>query len=195
MDELDWRGQEILFVKLLKLRNMELAYNLCDELSIYNRFKDQLIFEFGSIKWWLDWFTEYFESKSDEWMFIDRVPKVISRNITAEKRDEYLREFNNPDSQYRKVLIRTILDNLYNLTINDLTEESIEYLLDDLKIIKLNYFYKNNILYTIATETFVNKYLIPRLKSAENTEYENLINLIEKIGKKHKKRYLVEYKI
>lgn len=194
MDKLNWDGKEILFVNLLKLRNMELAYNLCDKLTDFHESEQQLIFEFGSIEWWLNWFIEFFESESDEWMFIDRVPTVISNYMTQEKRDEFINEFNNPKSQYRKVLIRTILEKLDNLTLNDFTEESITYLLDDLKTTRLDFF-ANNVLYNIATESFVVKYLITRLNDVENIEQENLKILIDKIGKKHKRRYLVEYKI
>ena len=194
MDKLNWDGKEILFVKLLKLRNMKLAYNLCDKLALYHEVNHKLVFEFGPIEWWLDWFTEYFESKSDEWMFIDRVPTMISNYMTQEKRDEFINEFNSPNSQYRKVLIRTILNKLDNLTMNDYTEESIAYLLDDLKTTRLDFF-ENNVLYNIATEAFVVKYLITRLNDVENIEQKNLKMLIDKIGKKHKRRYLVEYKI
>jgi L-rhamnose mutarotase len=190
MNKLNWNGKEILFIKLLKLRNIELAYNLSDKLALYPESNHKLVFEFGPILWWLDWFTEYFKSKSNEWMFIDRVPTMISNYMTQEKRDEFINEFNNPNSKYRKVLIKTILNKLDNLTIDDFTEESITYLLDDLNTTKLDFF-GNNVLYNIATETFVIKYLITRLNDVENVEQENLKRLIDKIGKKHKRRYLL----
>ncbi|HZL11847.1 MAG TPA: hypothetical protein VFC65_17835 [Prolixibacteraceae bacterium] len=190
MDKLDWVGREVLFVKLLKLRNMKLAYCLCERLVVYGKPNHQLIFDIGSINWWLDWFTEYFESKSLEWMFIDRVPSFISAHITTDKRNEFIKEFNNPKSKYRNVLIRTVISKINGLVLDDFTEETITYLLDDLKRPRSE-FYENRILTNIATETFVNERLIPRLESVENIESENLKNLIESIGVKHKRRYLI----
>lgn len=191
MDESDWIGKEILFVDLLKLRNKKLAYNLCDPISLSLNKKHHLLFDIGPINWWLEWFSEYFESKSKEWMFIDRVPCVISNNISNEKKMEFLNEFNNPKSKYRNVLISTIFRRTEGFTLNDFTEESIIYLLNDLKRTKLNY-WENSILDNIATETFVNELLLPRLKTAKGIERENLNELIQRIGKKHKRRYLIE---
>ncbi len=190
MYDLDWVGREVLFVKLLKLRNMKLAYSLCDKLVVYRKPNNQLIFDIGSIYWWLDWFAEYFESRCLEWMFIDRVPSFISSYITTEKRDEFIKEFNNPKSKYRNVLIRTVFRNINGLIKDDFTEETIKYLLDDLKKPRLEY-HSNRILINIATESFVNELLIPRLESSEDIERENLKSLIESIGVKHKRRYLL----
>ena len=191
MDNLAWMGREELFVKLLKLRNMNLAYCLCDSLVVYRAPKHKLNFEIGSINWWLDWFKEYFESKSKVWMFIDRVPSFISSNIPAEKRSEFIKEFNNPKSKFRSVLIRTVLKKMDGLTIGDFTEETITYLLEDMKRPQ-SFLVGNSILSDIATETFVSEQLIPRLKNADKIEGENLKKLLGRIGKNHKRRYLLE---
>lgn len=191
MDKLEWKGQEKLFVELLRLRNMKLAYNLCDKLVTGVIASHYLILDIGSIKWWLDWFMEYFESKNKDWMFIDRVPSVISTYISIDKRNEFIKEFNDPNSQYRSVISRIIFRKLEDLTIDEFTEEAITYLLDELKSIKLN-LWVSSILINIATESFVNERLIPLLKSKKGIEQKNLKEIIEKIGKKHERRYLVE---
>jgi hypothetical protein len=190
MDELNWEGHEILFVNLLRIQNIELAINLCDQLDIH-LYNYQPIFDIGSITWWLDWFVEYDKSKGKQWMFLDRVPSVICKYISTEKKKEFISEFNKPNSQYRKVLTQRIIKQIDGLTFDDFTEEAITYLLDDLKRSKLD-FWDNSVLADIATEAFVIDHLLPRVKNAKGFEKANLHKLVETIGKNHKRRYLVE---
>ena len=190
MDEMNWSGQEKLFVQLLKLKNVKLAYNLCDRFAIYDENKNNLIFEIGPINWWLEWFTEFLKSKSEEWMFTDRVPTVITTYITSDKRQEFILEFNNPNSKYRKILSRTILRKMGDLKLDDFTEETLSYLFEELKTKKIDHFY-SNILSDIATETFVTKRMLPLLKKSKGVEHQNLEEIIERIFRKHKRRYLI----
>lgn len=190
MDELDWKGQENLFLRLLKLKNIKLAYNLCDQLGLEDDNENGIIFDIGSINWWLEWFVEFFESKSKEWMFIDRVPMVISTYITNDKRQEFIFEFNNPNSKYRKILSRIILRKMNGLKLEDFTAESILYLIEELKNIKVD-FWDNSILVDIATEKFVTESLLPLIKNSKGVELKNLETIVELIGKLHKRRYMI----
>lgn len=189
MDKLDWAGQEALFVKILKLRNINLATNICENLSFDDELKHLMIFDIGSIYWWLEWFKDSIDSNSKEWMFIDRVPRIISTYIPAEKRKEFIDEFNDPCSIYRDTLIQTIINNFY-VTIEDFTEESISYMLEQLNKREFD-FWNRSVLVEIATESFVYEHMIPRLENKKGVEKENLKRIIERIGKKHKIRYLV----
>ena len=191
MDDLNWIGQEKLFVKLLQLKNVKLAYNLCDMLAIYGEKDNNLIFDIGPVDWWLDWFTEFIESNSKEWMFIDRVPTVITNYISKEKRKEFISEFNNPESQYRKILSRIVLKKMGDLKLNDFTAEALSYLFEELKTIKIDPM-NSSILVDIATEHFVTNNMLPLFKDAKQIERINLEILIEKIGRQHNRRYLIE---
>jgi hypothetical protein len=191
MDDLNWIGQEKLFVKLLQLKNVNLAYNLCDKLTFYSEKDNNLIFDIGPVNWWLDWFTEFIESNGKDWMFIDRVPTVVTNYITKEKRKEFISEFNNPESQYRKILSKVVLRKMRDLKLNDFTEETLNFMLEELKTIKIDY-WNSTILADIATEKFVTDNMLPLLKDSKQIERNNLEILIEKIGRQHKRRYLIE---
>ena len=191
MDDINWIGQEDLFIKLLQLKNVKLAYYLCDRLAIYGEMDNNLIFDIGPINWWLEWFAEFIESKSKVWMFIDRVPSVITTHIPKDKRQEFISEFNNPESQYRKILNRIVLNKMGDLKLNDFTEETLIYLFEELKTKKIGY-WDSSILTDIATEQFVTDRMLPLLKDAKRIERKNLEIIIDKIGRQHKRRYLIE---
>lgn len=189
MDELNWIGQEKLFLQLLKMKNIKLAYNLCDRLAIYRENESNLIFDIGPINWWLEWFAEVIGSNSQEWMFTDRVPMVITSYISKAKRQEFISEFNNPESKYRMILSQIILIKIGDLRLDDFTEETLSYLFEELKTKKIDHF-NGSILTNIATEKFVTERMLTLLKSTKGIEHKNLEIIIEIVGRKHKRRYL-----
>lgn len=191
MDELNWVGQEKLFVKLLQLKNVKLAYSLCDSLALEREKENNLIFDIGPINWWLEWFAEFIKSKNKDWMFIDRVPAAITTYISKNKRQEFISEFNNPKSKYRNILSQIILKKMGDLKLNDFTEETLQYLFKELKTTKFDHF-RGSILTEVATEKFVIERMLPLLKSTKGLELKNLEIIIEKIGKLHNRRYLIE---
>jgi hypothetical protein len=191
MESLDWIGHEELFVKLLKLRNVKLAYNLCDNLVLEHDDIGGFVIDIGPINWWLEWFAEFIKSNSKEWMFTDRVPSVITSRISKEKRHEFISEFNNPKSEYRKTLSQVILTRMPALKLEDFTNESLSYLFEELKTRKIDFF-NSSILSDIATEQFVTERMLPLLQNMKGVGRKNLETLIETIGKKHKRRYLVQ---
>lgn len=191
MDKINWQGQKSLFVKLLKLRNIKLAYNLCDGLALHHDSIPNFILDIGPIKWWLDWFFEFYKSKKKEWMFEDRVSTVIAKYISKDKRKEFIDEFNKSDSPYRKILTRSILREIDDLSIGELSDNSISYLLNDLKTTRI-YSWQGSILADVATEPFVTDRLLPLIKSAEGFYLENLKKLVEMIGNKHDRRYMLQ---
>jgi hypothetical protein len=190
MDHLNWIGQEKLFVKLLNLKNVKLAYHLCDKLALYHENENNMIFDIGSINWWLEWFTEFLESKNEEWMFIARVPTVITTYISKDKRQEFISEFNDPYSKNRKILNQIILRKMSGLKLDDFTSESLSYLFEELKTKKTGQF-GGSILVDIATEKFVTERMLPLLKNTKGVERKNLEIIIESIGRQHKRRYLL----
>lgn len=186
MDKLPWQEQTTLFVKLLKQRNIELTYNLCQTLT-YRHDKPVFILDIGSIKWWLDWFVELYEFHRKVWMIEDIVSKVLANYVTKEKRKEFIDEFNLTDSPYRTVLSKTILKEMDDLLIEELKNSSISYLLKELKSNEADI----SILKKISTEAFVSDSLLPLLKNAKGEYLKNLNLLLEAVGRKHGRRYLV----
>ncbi|TAE84375.1 MAG: hypothetical protein EAY81_07650, partial [Bacteroidetes bacterium] len=191
MESLDWIGHEELFVKLLKLRNVKLAYNLCNKLALEHDDVSGFVIDIGPINWWLEWFAEFIKSNSEEWMFTDRVPRVITSHISKDKRQELISEFNNPKSKYRKILSQVVLIRMPDLKLEDFTKESLSYLFEELKTKRID-FLDRSILSDIATEQFVIERMLPLLTNMEGVGHKNLEKLIERIGKKHKRRYLVQ---
>jgi len=193
--DLEWQGHEALFVRLLKLRNLQLTYNLCE--SVYDiivfetKNASKIVLDIGIITWWLDWFLELDEKDGNEWMFEDRVSRVIVNYVSRTTRQQFIDEFNNSNSIYRKVLGRKILPKLYDLSIEELTDDSILYLLEEIKTVFFDKF-EASILVNIATEPFVIDRLLPLLKIAKNQFYENLLGILDKVGRKHGRRYIEE---
>jgi len=78
-----------------------------------------------------------------------------------------------------------------DLKLNDFTEETLIYLFEELKTKKIGY-WDSSILTDIATEQFVTDRMLPLLKDAKRIERKNLEIIIDKIGRQHKRRYLIE---
>jgi hypothetical protein len=191
MDDLEWHGNENLFVELIRLRNTELAYQLCDNYAIDFRKEIKLKLNIGSITWWLEWFNENINHARQNWMFFDRVPRVLCVYIPTLKKYEFINEFNRTDSPFRDVIAHYFLKNIDILKIEDLTEESIDYLINDLKRKNIDFF-ESSVLLKISTETFVKERLVPLMNDAKGNFHNNLKTLINEIGKKHKLRYLID---
>lgn len=188
--KLNWKGQERLFVNLLKLRNNELARYLC--AGVTGNFGEQshLNLEIGPINWWLDWFSEYEGIHS--WFFLDRVVTTIVQFIDYDKRREFIKEFNIPTSIYRQVISQVFLIRYDELTLRDFTDESITFLLENLNKTMGIFHFDSHPLEKIATEAFVSEVMIPRLSLVSGEKKNNLRTLIEKIGKRHNRRYLID---
>lgn len=188
MDKLDWIGQEILFSNLLRLRNVKLAYNLCDRLAYSRDFENRPVFNIGPIEWWLEWFSEVRKSRKIDWMFFDRVSSVITNCISSDKKQEFISEFNNPNSKYRKLIHLTIFRKIDGLKLENLTAESITYLFEELKSVKLDY-WTGNVFAVIATENFLMERILPEFLKSQGLQRENLEAIIDRVGRKHKRRY------
>lgn len=190
MSGLDWIGHEKLFIQLLQLRNVELADNLCEWVNLGIFSKDELVFDIGPIVWWLEWFGEFIDSNNKELVFLKRMPYVIAIYISKEKRLEFISEFNNPKSKYRKVLNQIILPCMSDLKLEEFTENSLKYFFEEISTKNTN-FWHISILENIATEQFVQERMIPTLRESEGVKFENLKTLIERIGRKHNRRYFI----
>jgi NAD-dependent SIR2 family protein deacetylase len=113
----------------------------------------------------------------------------IGMNMTTSVRKIILKQFN--EKCKRKMLLTNLLYPRFfdDLQKQDFTEESIQYLLDELLCSGLS----KDILAQILVDGDVNEILLPLLCRCENEQAKsNVLNVIKLIGQKCQKRYLVE---
>ncbi|MBK7405926.1 MAG: hypothetical protein IPJ41_15225 [Phycisphaerales bacterium] len=186
--ELDWAGQEILFVHLLKLRDLELASALFGGSSP-PRSPGLGELEVGPIDWWLEWAGEVGRSGKDVW-FIDQLGSLFAVHLSREAQDQFVAEFNRVDSQFRSLLLHFVLPHRNDLTTSVFSEEAISFLLADLnRAGSVTYF--RHLLSQTATEEFVTERLLPLLATAGSPLLENLRLVLKRAGSRHGRRYLL----
>lgn len=111
----------------------------------------------------------------------------IGFNMTNSVRNKIVKQFN--DKYKREVLLVNLLHPRYfdDLQKQDFTEESIQYLLDELLRSGLS----KKILAQILVDEDVNEILLPLIGSCENEKGKsNVLNVIKTIGLKCQKRFL-----
>lgn len=95
--------------------------------------------------------------------------------------------FNKQDCIERYFLSEYILCRINELKIDKLSEEAVSYLIN-----ALNKGINNGrLICNVATEKFVDERLIPLLMKEEEPLKSNLRNLLNSLGKRHKRRYLI----
>jgi len=189
--DLTWEKHEKLLVDLLKVRDIKLATNLCDPIALDHSDNQNLILEIDPIHWWLEWFLDSKKFGVDGWMFRDRVSSVITKCVSRETRKKFISEFNDANSQYRDVLSQNILKILDELSLKELNEDTILYLINELNEKDLANWNSYSLLTKVSTETFVNDRLLPMLDDAKGKFHANLLNVLDSIGHKHGRRYII----
>ncbi len=187
--ELNWAGQETLFVELLRLRNFLLAYCLIESISdpVAGYIIDFL--EIGPIQWWLEWLAED-NQEGLWWYFQDRMTSLFANKLRKEVQDEFVSEFNNENSQYRKMLSRTVLIKQHDLTTDRFNNGAISFLLSDLTSEDCCDHHYAHLLGRTATESFVLERLMPLLSDKSEPFNNNLIRVLREAGKRHGRRYV-----
>ncbi|WP_418603768.1 SIR2 family protein [Hwangdonia sp.] len=189
--ELDWSNQGDLFIKLLRKRNIHLGWQLCESLDVISDNNKLPKLNFEDLSWWLEWIYEASSSKDDKsWIFVDRISILLSRVLKPLEVETLIREFNQPGSKYRKILQSNLLPRIDELKLEDFTPESISYLLDNIQLEASHY--RGGLLQKISTDEFVISKLIPEYNKSNGQRKKYLNKIIEKIGKKHDKRYLIK---
>jgi len=124
--DIDWRGHEALFVRLLTLWDVELTMALLTHtpLTLEN-------LDIGPIEPWLDWLLKQ-RASGEAWWLQYRFAELFAESLLPEYRNTFLQEFNRSDSKYRTLLAHSILRRRNDLTTDDFTNEAISFLLKDL---------------------------------------------------------------
>ena len=187
--DLDWTGRENLFLEILRTRDERLASAVLGN-SIPVRVENLGILEIGPIDWWLQWILEV-PSEVRRW-FAEQLGSLFGQHLAPEKQSEFIAEFNNPTSKFRRVLQHYILVYFSELTTDSFTEDTISFLLADLNTKNIGRSLHGHLLALTATEQFIVDRLMPILPDAMPTLDNNLRQVIRQAGARHGHRYLLD---
>ncbi|WP_249583011.1 SIR2 family NAD-dependent protein deacylase [Pseudomonas viridiflava] len=188
--DIDWQGHESLFVKLLKLRDVNLTNELLGS-SIPVHIKNLGILELGDIRWWLEWMRDEDESANDvKYWFLAKLGDVLGHYISKHTRAAFLEEFNQR-SEFRRLIYKFIIPRM-DVTTDEIGSEATSFLLAELSRGKIRPWSRDNILGAAATEDFIAERLMPLLINAQEPLKGNLLLILELAGTRHGRRYLVE---
>ena len=184
---LDWAGHEMLLVRLLKLRDADLALAIIDPGPDEETFGD---LEIGPIEWWLEWMME--DMAPDKgWWLRERISGLFEGHLRPEVRDSFVAEFNRPGSKYREVLAGSILLARKDLSTDNFSEDAISFLLRSLRRRGVCNPLHGHLLGNTATESFVTERLLPLLTETETPLRQNLHRALKEAGARHGRRYVM----
>jgi SIR2-like domain len=183
---LDWSGRETLLVKLLRLRNVALAYALTNPLWTFGPHPVGEL-DIGAVDWWLEWLTEV-RKAGTRGLFGDRMSWVLTEHVSETTRAALLNEFNRKGSKYRTLLADEILWRLKGITTDHFSAPTIKFLLTQLW--RHRFGFRGSLLGHCATERFVEDILLPQLSTAkEGLHVRNLHAVLDHAARRHGRRY------
>ncbi len=186
--DLNWTGHEALLVQLLRLRDIQLALALLDNVSFGWTIGE---LEIGPIDWWLEWLVEAQDDKALGFSFRYSMSELFARYLSAESRRAFVTEFNKSGSKFRGLLARFILPLRSDLTTDEFSEDAISFLLADLNRDGSTGGLPDHLFGSTATENLVTERLLPLLSDAKPPLSENLRNVLQQAGSRHGRRYVV----
>lgn len=104
-----------------------------------------------------------------------------------------MEKFNDADYPYRKMILRYIIPGL-KASLDDFSEDTIQYILEDLKEITHWNGWEHHFLAYIADEPFIMERVVPLLESGDEILRGNAMDIIETAGAQQGKRYLLPQK-
>lgn len=191
---LKWTGKEELFIRLLSLKNQELVAGLMGG-SVPPGIKGFGTFEIENMDWWLNWIEELEKDGEEDrsrWQLL-QISRFLAQSMDAKSRDRFLEKFNDADYPYRKMILRYIIPGL-KASLDDFSEDTIQYILEDLKEITHWNGWEHHFLAYIADEPFIMERVVPLLESGDEILRGNAMDIIETAGAQQGKRYLLPQK-
>jgi hypothetical protein len=186
-EDLDWRGHVEILLKFLKSMNTQLVRSVLE--TFYVETRESLCLDLSQIEWWLEWMRVESASQEGMW-FVDRFATFIGRHADKLTHEAIIKSFNET-SNFRVLLANYVLPKIPSLTIDKLSEGGIAFLISDLSS-KTPGMTNSDLIGQIATESFVNKYLLPLLDVNQEPLKTNLRAVLKTAGTRHKKRYFSE---
>jgi hypothetical protein len=188
--ECDWTGKEELFVKLLRLRDVQLASALFGS-SIPPSIPSLGNLEIGPIDWWLEWMMEV-ASIGGGYSFLYQLGGLFAEHLNREVQHEFVAEFNKSSSKFRRLLLHFVLPDLSDITTEVFSEDAISFLLADLSRKGSVSSFRGHLLGGTATERFVTGRLLPLLPNAKQPLLKNLHEVLRQAGSRLGRRYVLE---
>ncbi len=189
--ELDWKGKEELFVRLLSLKNQALVAGLMGG-SVPPGIKGFGTFEIENMDWWLDWIEELEKSGEDgsnRWR-LAQISRFLTQYMDAKSRERFIEKFNEENDRYRKTILRYIVPGL-KAQLDEFSENTIQYILEDLKENAYWIGWEHHFLAYIADEPFIRERMMPLLESGDRILRGNVADIIETAGMQQGRRYLL----
>jgi hypothetical protein len=188
--ELNWEGQETLYVRLLRLRDTRLAQALLGSMCPIELTIGEL--EIGPLGWWLEWLKDAGNTDGGHW-FQALMASLFATKLSARARQPFVAEFNKPNSPFRDLLANAVLPHFPDLSTDMFAESTILFLLADLnRNLAGSYLgIRGHLLGTTATELFVTERLLPLLPDAKPPLLKKLREVLREAGSRHGRRYVV----
>lgn len=187
---IDWSGNEKLFVKILRLQDAKLARALFGgkmSPSVHNLGN----LDIEPIDWWFEWMMEEATTEDGYW-FCHQLGSLFTEHVNNDVKDKFVSKFNKSDSKYRRLLLLFVLPHLRDITTDVFSEDAISFLLADLKKKRNGHSIHDYFLGWTATEQFINERLLPLLPNAKQTLLKNLHQVLKEAGSRHGRRYVLE---
>ena len=186
----DWTGQEELFVRLLRLRDVWVAKGLLGH-SNPPSLPGLGRLNIGTIYWWLEWMEEV-DARDSNWWLLGCLGGLFGGHLNREVQDEFVFEFNKPNSKFKRLLLRFVLPYLTDITTEMFSEDAISFLLADLSGEGRTTSFRGHLLGSTATEQFVNERLVPLLRDSKQPLLGKLHAVLRVAGSRHSRRYFGE---
>lgn len=183
--DFDWTGCEVLLIRLLRLRDVDLAITLIDNDSIDALGK----LDIGPIEWWLEWLMNE-KGHEKAWWLYNRISRLFADHLKPDVHETFVAEFNKPRSKFRGILASSILLAFKELTTDKFSDDTISFLIASLRNEKAIDDIRGHLLGNTATESFVTERLLPLLSGADETLAKNLHRVLQQAGSRHGRRYI-----
>lgn len=186
--DIDWSGQESLFVDLLKSKNLDLISPILGS-SIPVQLDNLGVLDFGDLIWCLEWMRDVSGDPENSW-FLSRLGYVLANYVDDKTKSFILSEFNF-GTGFRGVIFDFIIKRM-DVTTDDIESEAISFLLADLSRDERDSKMDCSFLGAAATEAFIVERLFPLLLTAQEPLKNNILRVLDYAGARHGRRYLVE---
>lgn len=185
--DIDWTGRELFFLKLLRLRDINLASAIVGN-SFPVGLKNLGALDIGDITWWLEWMRDEFTTEDGNW-FLFRLGDIFGTHAISQTRKSFIEEFNR-GSEFRHLILDFVLERL-DVTTDEISSEAISFILAELSRERSERRLGSNLLGAAATENFITERLLPLLVGAQDPLRKNLLKVLERAGARHGRRYLI----